>query len=297
MAGNKAWLDTWSVGGTQMQALCLRLRGIHVTESWTPPDGHPITEALARHLMASGYGEEMGRLTVSYCVPIFWSPATPPHGEILHNGTLTLVRTPKRLLGITAEHVIAQARADSSNQALQIQMADAVVPDLLERVIASSAELDLATIDIDDSILRAMHWPVSPMSLWPPKPPAKDRGVMLAGFPAASREIKRGGGIAWGPFYALGIARQIESDQVTWLLSREHLVQRPGTAPLPERLDLGGISGGPYVALRENASGLAVPRLAGIVSQAQNDFEYVVAKRADYIFDDGTIAQSRDLSW
>jgi hypothetical protein len=250
-------------------------------------DGHPIDEARARELVAGPYGEESKRFASACCVPLLWSPAGNSDLHALRNGTVTLARTATRLLGITAAHVLRGYENDVEENALDVQIANAMLEDLPQRVIAVSDDLDLATIDLDGGLFERLGWEVFPLSVWPPKPPDPDRGIMLCGFPARLIQSPAPGQFAFGPFSALGIASAVGLDQATWRISRDHLVNAPNT--MPAGFDLGGISGGPMLAVRENPNGLVVFRLAGIISESQSELEYVVAKRADFIQDDGRI--------
>jgi hypothetical protein len=60
---------------------------------------------------------------------------------------------------------------------------------------------------------------------------------------------------------------------------------------LPPNHRLGGISGGPLIGWFETPGHLAYYVLSGIISEAHQELENVVAVRADYICDDGSIAE------
>ncbi len=52
------------------------------------------------------------------------------------------------------------------------------------------------------------------------------------------------------------------------------------------------VSGGPVLRVGETPSGNVGFRLAGIISEARPEYEFVVAKRADFIREDGTIMRA-----
>ena len=86
------------------------------------------------------------------CAPIYWYQRRDSRADILNSGTVTFVRTPNRLMAITAAHVVRcfeKAHA-AATWPLHLQVADAA---LNLEVIDISDELDLATLAIDDALL------------------------------------------------------------------------------------------------------------------------------------------------
>jgi hypothetical protein len=250
---------------------------------WTPPEGHPIDEKKAKELIGGYLGKEYRRILQSCCTPIFWYE-NKANSSILNNGTVTIVRTPDRLLGVTAAHIVNSYFEQSKNLNIKLQIGEEVVPDLEKRIIAISDELDLATIHLEPSALDKQIIPLS----WPPKIPQEGRGIMLAGYPGKERlEEKRT--CNFGSFTAIGIARTVTNDQITFLVEREFVVPSKDIADLPRNYDLGGISGGPVISWFETKSFIASYHFAGIVSEASSDYENIIAKRADFIEPDGSI--------
>ena len=83
-----------------------------MTDKWRPPEGHPLTVERAKALIAGDLGHVYRSILRASCAPIFSYRLGGADWSILHNGTLTLVKTPKRLLGITAAHVLLQYQKD-----------------------------------------------------------------------------------------------------------------------------------------------------------------------------------------
>jgi len=245
-------------------------------------------EIEARALLAGPLTDVLKNILMACCRPLFWFALDPAAPRILANGTLTLVQTPERIFGITAAHVIRDYIATRAICPIRAQISEVVVDDLLDRVIDRSDLLDLATVDLGGGLLEALGAGVSPLTCWPPIPPQEGKGIMLAGFPGCERrEPARLEGL-FGLSWAIGIARNVTHDQITWIVpSAEFLIA--GDSPLPKNYDFGGASGGPLIASHESASGLFTHRLAGIISEAHAGFEYIVAKRADSIEADGKI--------
>jgi hypothetical protein len=267
-----------------------------MSDRWKIPEGSKITEAEARALTSGPYGIECARLTIRYCLPVFWFRPRDRYDAIINSGTVTLAKPSDKTIGITAAHVVRGFQADLHDHgSLGVQLGDTDISDLARRIIAVSDELDLATIDLSDGILERLGsgWDVFPLSLWPPKPPLEDHGITMGGFPASLRENPAPGQLAFGPWTVLSIARGVSEDQITWKFDTEYLASAPSNPDSPAaRFELGGISGGPVLRVGESPGGLVGFRLAGIISQAKPEYEFVVAKRADFIREDGTIMRA-----
>jgi hypothetical protein len=111
-----------------------------------------LTEIEARELLRSGLGREFRQIAAASSAPIFWF--TPPPDDIariLNFGTVSLVHTGERLLGITADHVVsAFLEARGAHPGLVLQVGHAALP-LQERIIARSGALDLCTFSVSEA--------------------------------------------------------------------------------------------------------------------------------------------------
>lgn len=236
-------------------------------------------------LLAGDLGDVYRNILRKSCVPIYWFDLEQEDWRILHNGTLTLVQTEQRLLGVTAEHVVAAYLRDRKSMQVRLQFMNAPVEDL--EVTDKSERLDIATIAITPDLLRQLGKDVMPLGGWPPSAPEEGRGIMLAGFPDIERRETKNFEVNFGLFTAVGIARRVTDEQITWAVERDFMID-----PQPPRgYELGGISGGPLIGWFETANHVVYYRLSGIISQAHASLENIVAKRADFIRDDGTIRE------
>jgi hypothetical protein len=260
-----------------------------VTDRWRPPEGHLIDEARARELLGGDLGNVYRQIIMGCCRPIYWFSLSAPGAPIRQNGTVTFLRTPDRMLGITAKHVVDGYEVAKDREAVRLQIGNAVVEDLSDRQIATNDRLDIATIDLADIALADFGNDLWPLETWPPMPPEEGRGIMLGGYPGRDRQPVRNMENSWGLFTAIGIARTVSHDQITWIVPREDDVHVGKIEEIPLNYDLGGISGGPLVTSFESRSGIVTHRLAGIVSEAHAALEYVVAKRIDGLRSDGTL--------
>jgi hypothetical protein len=259
-----------------------------MSDQWKPPDGHPLTIERAKELIRGDLGVMYRGIISRSCAPICWYRRRGGDAEILNSGTVTFVRTPKRLMAITAAHVVRgyEEIQATATLPLQLQVMNAV---LNLEVIDISDVLDLATLAIDDKLLARTGKEVEPLTNWPPRLPQEGRGILLGGYPAADRLEPRPMELNWGLFTVLGIARRVIGDQITWVAERDHDVN----TDLPPNHRLGGISGGPLIGLFETTNYLTYHVLSGIVTQAHQELENVIARRADFICDYGIIFRPR----
>lgn len=258
-------------------------------KNWLPPEGHPISLEKAKQLLAGELGDVYRRILMGCCVCIHWFRLSKESPTILHNGTVTLLETPKRFIGVTSAHILRGYEKDRQEQKIRLQIGDAVVDDILERVIAISDRFDIATFDFDKELVRSTGKEIIPLKSWPPQPPQEGRGIMLAGFPGVDRLEHRKLEVNYGLFTAIGIARVVSDEQITWAVDREYFLNSQKIKALPPNYDLGGISGGPLISWFETPSYISYYKLSGIISEANATLETVVAKRAECINDDGTI--------
>lgn len=251
---------------------------------WNPPAGHTIDEQKARELIGGDLGKEYLRILQSCSTPIFWYE-NKPNSPILRNGTVTVVKTPDRLIGVTAAHIINSYSAQSENLNLKLQIGEELIPDLQKRIIAVCDKLDLATISLGNSALDKKIVPLP----WPPRAPQEGRSIMLGGYPGQERLEDQRRVCNFGTFAAIGIARTVSDDQITFLIERDFSLPLKDIKELPMNYDLGGISGGPVISWFETKSFIASYHFAGIISEASSKYENIIAKRADFIRSDGSI--------
>jgi hypothetical protein len=260
-----------------------------MADGWKPPEGHPLSIEQAKALIAGDLGNAYRAILKGCTAPIYWHQRTKGSVKILDSGTVTLVRTPKRLMGITAAHVVRAYQKDhaAASSPLHLQLMAAW---LQLEVIDISDRLDLATLVVDEKVLCKIGKDIAPLSTWPPRVPQQEgRGIMLAGYPAIDRLLPKPMEANWGLFTVLGIARRIIGDQITWVAERDNDI----TADPPPNHRLGGISGGPLIGWFESASHLTHYVLSGIICEAHQELENVVARRADFIGEDGSILEPR----
>lgn len=250
------------------------------------PEGHSISFEKAKQLVQGPLGQVYRAVALSCCAPLLWFRPSDNPCRILHNGTVTVVRTPKKIFGVTAAHVIEQYNQDFEKAWLRLQLKDKLIEGI--RIIDSCSRRDLATIELDEQIVNTLG--LEPLD-WPSEPPGEGRGLLAAGYPGNGKMNVEPMQVDWTPFFAITTARTVTEEQITLLISRNEWVNNS----LPERPDLGGISGGPIIGIFETKAGVAFHRLSGVITEHPNyetsDFclERIVGSSAAAITDLGTI--------
>jgi hypothetical protein len=137
----------------------------------------------SKELMKKDFGRELVRLAVAPMTHFTFGVVNSwGHAEI-RSGTCFFIKTPRKLLVVTAKHVISAYRqALSEDPATICQIGNLrFEPD--DRLVGMGTKADIATLSISEGELEkiAKH----PIAYWPPAPPDDDdRGVLLAGYPA-----------------------------------------------------------------------------------------------------------------
>jgi hypothetical protein len=259
-------------------------------------DDYPISQDQAKKLLSGDLGNVYRDILAGCCIPICWFKFNT--NLIMHNGTVTIVQTPQKILGITAAHVLRQYQNDLKKEgSLRVQLMNEVIDDLPERIIDVCDNLDIATFTLDEMLVKRLG--KTPLGVWSPKPPQEGRGIMIAGFPAVERLELRDSTISFGLFTAIGIARTVTDKQITWYLEREYQVEQRKIPTMPPEYNLGGVSGGPLISWFESENFVTHPCLSGIViehpdythNNADNfpTIERLIAIRADSITESGKI--------
>lgn len=256
---------------------------------------HPISLDMAKALLAEDLGDVYRRILADCCVPIYWFKLGTKDFSISHNGTLTIVQTPKVILGVTAAHVFRGYEADRKSGSVRLQLMNEVVDDLDKCLIDISDELDLATFSLDEALVKRLRR--TPLGVWPPRPPQEGKGIMISGFPAVERIEAKNFEVNFGLFTALGVARTVTEKQITWLLEREFQLANARIPAPPPEYELGGISGGPLISWFESPTSVTHHCLSGIViehpdyknNKEMPPIERLIAIRADSIAESGRI--------
>jgi len=206
----------------------------------------------------------------------------------MHSGSACVVATPRRLLGITADHVLDQFLRDKRDHPeVQVRFGNAPF-DPEAALIDRDARLDIATFALEPrTLVLSGAFPVMPVS-WPPEPLKKGRFVMLGGYWGQKRRILPAGVLLRFLHFFGGLYYEPPGSQCRVHLDSDSWIALRGSVPAPQP-NLGGLSGGPVYYV----TGAFEPELAGIIVQGQANLELVTIHAAACIAADGRLR--RDL--
>lgn len=209
--------------------------------------------------------EKLFRIIVALgaeCVAPVWASraGNEPPNCVDHNGTITFVDTGKRLIGVTARHVLERYReiAELPTAALAVNLGRGVTPGFIDLdVIDESAEMDVATIALPDiREFRGSTKKYFPISHWPIPKPSRGEPVTVVGFPGVDRKATEGR----GTFTLQGIGMTVSNspgrnvaladEQCTLQVTRDGKTLAQGLEP-------GGLSGAPGFFFRDGRFHLA----------------------------------------
>jgi hypothetical protein len=261
-------------------------------------------KAKATALFKGGLGKAEGELVAGIVTPIYWYRRTPG-GLFVRNGSIFFLDCGSGCFGVTAAHVIEGYRQDAADhQPLICQVGHNLIVNVEERLIDLDLEIDIATLRISAQEVMRLGKTVytGASKAWPPEPPAKDRGIILAGFPGRERIFPTPQAIVFGFFSLGGIATSVSDRDVCYQIERAELIDVLGRGVMPENYDMGGVSGGPMLTIVEQ-KGLRLTRLAGVVYSGPDvrsldkieGFEVVRARRADFVLPNGELDRKRWL--
>ena len=131
---------------------------------WRPSDGHPVDEAKAR-AMVKLLGRPSREFLGSCCLPLYWWATNQPDEPVLSNGTVTLIKTPSRVIGLTADHVIGGALEAFEGGHVVMQLANTSAHDLRARIRtavrgAIPRTTASAAAPLGETAASALNWPV-----------------------------------------------------------------------------------------------------------------------------------------
>jgi hypothetical protein len=236
---------------------------------------------------------QLRELAIGCCEPIFWFETESR--KVIANGTVTFVASAPEPIMVTAAHVVRGYQAAvKEKKGVALQIGDVPVTDIEKYLIAISDKLDIATFDARFFLEIKGARKKSPLTFKSADRLSKLDPVMLGGFPGKRRYEEGDQELIFGPFYSLGGIQSKSPTEVTWRIEREYLVPHEFIPQVPENYDLGGISGGPFIGCFDSG-GLVNFAICAIISEASPAFEYVVARRTDFIQPDGSLVEPNHL--
>ena len=118
---------------------------------------------------------------------------------------------------------------------------------------------------------------------------------MFAGYPKNEIYNTASGSANFGLFTAITIVRSVSDHQIIWMREDDDEVSGVSIATPAAHYDMGGVSGGPLLAISESENYIVTHTIAGIITEHPRydkgvfPRERVVAARADHITDLGRV--------
>jgi hypothetical protein len=242
--------------------------GIVQLQELLPQVGAQLLKTLARSTSALEWGDRSRDVVPS-------------------NGSVFFVDTGKALIAITARHVYeAYCQCAEQNSRVTCQI-DSMRFNPRERLISLGSGCDLATFDLKAAELTKLGKTTVP---WPPVIPDRERIVLFAGVPGATKKSPAPGYVDLGFYTAFAKVDSVNDRDISSVIpSNEMLVDVLGKGLPPPGYDLGGLSGGPVAVLLESV-GILHWALSGVIYECGSSFQILKAARADSISADGAIA-------
>lgn len=245
-------------------------------------------EAIA--LLEGQFGTEVLTAITNYVAPLYLMQPQNKGYTVVKNGTTFFLQTPQKTIGVTADHVFQDfIDAQASNNNLICAIYDLIIDDLENRLIDRSKGLDIATFRISPQEVRNIKKYC--ISYWPPVIPEIGKGIMFTGFPGEDRKQLASRKIEFGTYSALGTATSVRDTTITCQFNRRNWTEiRPFALP-EENFDLGGLSGAPMLTVLDKGGVMAMA-LGGVIFEFSQEFEIVMASRADVILPDGMLKKN-----
>lgn len=223
----------------------------------------------------------------AFCLPLWWEKGRK---TILGNGSMVVVATPRKIFGVTADHVVGiYERHRRVYSDVFCQLGNAPF-DPLANVLARSAYWDLATFEVPASTLN--HWGrdyrIYRADDWPPRTISSGDPIVLGGYPVNRRSQSAGDRPATMSIDFISFIARADNwseshmsfcfDSSSW-----YWPQGVGLDANPE---LSGASGGPCFVIVPEEDRI---ELAGFVYEAHTEYEVIRVRQANLIRADGTI--------
>ena len=223
----------------------------------------------------------------SMSVPFWWHGPTPADPEIYNNGTMCVLDTGKRVVGITAWHVWASyLKRLAIGKPFVCQFGGLTIqPENLR--IDHDKRLELATFDLTSAIGQMDGFVPHRLDSWPPDRPEVDDLSLYGGFPGNLRRAD----LVQATFSldtVTGLVSQVTSQNIVIEVDYSRLLDADGPSGNVVAVDPAGSSGGPVCRIRDSHSGCRL-ELAGFIYEHANEHRFILARPADFVLADGTL--------
>lgn len=227
----------------------------------------------------------------NYIAPLFFESISDQPKSKINNGTIFFCSTGTKILGVTAYHVYKEYLNAKKNKSLiTSQIGNTKVENLEKFYIDGDEKIDIATFEINVKTIKNIGKKIlnGSQKTWPPEQPKIGDTVFFAGYPGQER-IASAATINFGIYGAIPIIKTINNNDLVCQFEREYMIDLSGKGLPDENYKFGGLSGAPIIAIDKNESGILTWRLAGIIHEANSEYQIICARRCDFIFPDGKL--------
>lgn len=239
-------------------------------------------------------------ITLKIARPLVRYNERKPWPKSLSGGSCFILRFDDRLIGVTANHVIDVFQEDEKEDGDNKCILRTVPFDLMKKLLARSAELDLATFAITEDELAASE----ALALdcrsanWPPLTPLENDPISFAGFPEEGATPSFPYHVTFPAFMSLSRIQGITQRDIiaTYEPNRDSRVV--ANERFPEvGANLSGCSGGPVILHYERNKahhfcpvGMIMAGSKGEGAGLMSEFDTLHFRRIHFIQPDGSIS-------
>lgn len=246
--------------------------------------------------------KEIAELTLRVARPLIWHDRTEGWPKRLDGATCFFLRFEKRVIGVTADHVVqAYEEAIKKNQNTICQLRNSSGFDLPAAIIARDTKRDIATFAVSEDVMEKIDAiPLDCRASWPPPEPPKLSSLSACGFPESMRITRSDGSAEFQAWGALAAVECVTPDEILITYDPKFVEPVSWGPALPQvGFNMSGCSGGPVLA-HGTRNGLHRWFAVGLIAQgsrkhnkqgAAAEFDMIRLSRIDSIQPDGTITQ------
>ena len=204
----------------------------------------------------------------------------------LKNATITFIETKNKIFGITNQHVIGAYRKELRNKGdINFQISNLKI-DIPNRIIDENEELDLATINIEESEKDFLK--LSPLyhKSWPVPIIKKNEFVFTIGYPGGFRSVNSLDRIDMPSGSLLMPVASVSENKFGIKFYRDKWIKKYKTHDPSELRDWGGFSGGGVFRI----NGI-YPELVGLNFEYQPNLDILYCLHSRLIYENGKIIE------
>jgi hypothetical protein len=247
---------------------------------------HPLLKAKWDAL-GNEVHQRLFDIALTMSVPFWWHGPTPDDPEIYNNGSLCLLDTGERVIGVTAWHVHEAYLARLALRKLFVCQFGGVTVFPEQILIDKNERLDLATFNLSAVVLDLEGFTTHRPQAWPPPRAAVHDLVVYGGFPGTRRraDLERA---TFGLDSVTGLVSQVTSQNLMVEVDYSRLFGVDGPEGTIVSADPRGTSGGPVYRVTDNPEGPGL-EIAGFIYEQSEQNRFLLARHAGAVRSDGTI--------